>query len=281
MVIALLFTVVIGVVALARAYGEIDEDFVHDWADAHALTLTSANRPLVWWYLRNARVLRTWGVLAALLLPALVMAALGVDTGESVDATWAFVFGGHFVGALYAEVALRRPGPSATRTASLERREVQQYLPTRLRLAPVVVGALVVAVAALGWTAGIDPSDHTLLMAAVGSTPIIVLMVASAQRWIVRRPQPFSAPDLVAADDAIRSQSIHMLAGSGTAVLLSLLGVVSWAVARGDATGTTAMVVGFVGLATIPLALVSCLYYGHRAWRVLRTPFLRDAATTS
>ncbi len=278
MVLAVFLTVVVGAVALARAYSEIDEDFVHDWADAHALTLTTANRPLVWWYLRNARALRTWGVLAALLLPALGLLAVGSNSGDSADAWWVFVFAGHLAGALYAEVALRRPKPSSTRVASLEPRVVPQYLPARLRFAPAVFTSLVVAVAAVGWRAGIDPTDRTLAVLAVASAPVVAVAVATAQRWVVRRPQPFTAPDLIDADDAIRSQSIHMLAGSGTAVELSLLGVVCWVVVAGEASGVPATIIGFLGVATFPLALVACLYYGHRAWRVLRTPFLREPA---
>ena len=40
---------------------------------------------------------------------------------------------------------------------------------------------------------------------------------------MVRRPQPFTSPSLVAADDAIRAQSVHAIAGAGLALLLVAL----------------------------------------------------------
>lgn len=278
--VALALPLVVVAVALIRAYREVDEDFVHEWADAHALTLTTANRPLVWWYLRNARVLRTWGVLAALVLPQLAVFALGYQAGDGLDSWWVVIFAGHLAGALYAEVALRRPTPTSRRVASLERREVGQYLPMRLRVAPILVTAMVLVAAAVAWSAGLDSSDARETLVAGAAAVVVTLAIMAAQRWVVRRPQPFAAADLVAADDAIRSQSVHMLAGSGTAVLLSLLGTVCWTVTFA-ADGATGWIASAVGVLSLPLALVSCLYYGHRAWRVPRGPFLRDLAASS
>jgi hypothetical protein len=58
---------------------------------------------------------------------------------------------------------------------------------------------------------------------------VVALAVAGAvraiQRTVLRRAQPHSAPDVLAADDAIRSRSLHVLAGGGSAlVLLVVLG---------------------------------------------------------
>jgi len=54
------------------------------------------------------------------------------------------------------------------------------------------------------------------------------------QRWVVQRPQSFTEPALVAADDAIRSQSVHSIAGSGLAALLVLMSFVAWGLAVSD-----------------------------------------------
>jgi hypothetical protein len=43
------------------------------------------------------------------------------------------------------------------------------------------------------------------------------------QRRILDRPQPAGSPDLIAADDAIRSRSLNVLAGGGTALVLFLV----------------------------------------------------------
>ena len=56
-------------VVLSRAYGDVDDDFLVEWSRAHGLRLTPTNQPMVRWYLRNARVLRTWGALAGIFLP--------------------------------------------------------------------------------------------------------------------------------------------------------------------------------------------------------------------
>ncbi|MEO6629615.1 MAG: hypothetical protein ABIP03_13735, partial [Aquihabitans sp.] len=92
------FAVAVAVVVavLVRAYRQVDERFVGAWADAHALRLTPENRPMVGGYLRNARVLRTWGGLGGLLLAPIVLASLGFDLRSSV---WIWVFLGYLVGA--------------------------------------------------------------------------------------------------------------------------------------------------------------------------------------
>ena len=229
----------------------------------------------MWWYLRNARVLRTWGVLGGLVLPPLGVAALGFGR-DGVSTNWSFLFVGHLVGALYAEVALRRPAPSGTRTATLDRRELHQYLPARLRFAPVTVSGLLVAIAAVALATADLPRDAATWVSAcaVGALAISAA-VAIAQRWVVARPQPFIEPEMIAADDAIRSQSVHMLAGSGTAVILSLVGTAGSRVAV-DSNAPLSWIAGFSALASVPLAVVACLYYGHRAWRVRRGVLLRS-----
>jgi hypothetical protein len=37
---------------------------------------------------------------------------------------------------------------------------------------------------------------------------------------VLRRPQPLSEPDIIAADDAIRSRARHVLSGGGAALIL-------------------------------------------------------------
>jgi hypothetical protein len=56
---------------------------------------------------------------------------------------------------------------------------------------------------------------------------LTALAVAGAvrlgQHVIARRAQPLAAPDLIAADDAIRSRSLHVLSGAGAALVLFLV----------------------------------------------------------
>ena len=57
---------------LARAYARIADDVVDEWARARGLELAPEHRPVVASYLRGARIRRTWGIVAGLLLPSLL-----------------------------------------------------------------------------------------------------------------------------------------------------------------------------------------------------------------
>lgn len=273
MISMFLICLTVVLLALLRANRAVDDNFVDVWAQAHALTLTPENRPMVSWYLRTARLLRTWGGLGGLFLPPLALAALGFDAG-GVFPMWIFL--GYLAGALYAELSLVRP-IQGDRTASLVPRDLADYLPRRLLIAQrglgllIGAGAIVAAVAPYGdrTTKGLGLHGGGLL--AVGLIGVAFsVWLERVQRWVVQRPQPFTEPALVAADDAIRAQSVHSLAGSGLAALLVLNTLVAWALAVSDVQvlrWTMWIPSGF----GFPIALGVCLYYGHRAWRVPRT----------
>lgn len=275
MALFVLIPLVIGLVALSRAYAEVDDEFLREWSAAHALTLTPANRPMVRWYLRNARVLRTWGVLAGLGLPPLTFAAFGIG-GTRVPQDWTWIFVGYLVGALYAEVSLVRPMGSGPRAASIVPRDLDQYLPVRMLRVQRGLGIFTV-VASL--TAGFLPYGersqglnlpNTAVVLALGLVAgLFAVGLERLQRWLVERPQPFTDPELIAADDAIRSQSVHSLAGSGIAVLLLLAGSVCWAMANSDVQ-VFRWTMWAPGLFSFMAALYACMYFGHRAWRVRR-----------
>ena len=141
LVLATVLAVVIPL-QLFRAYRR-DEASVERWASEHGLEITTENRPLVAGYLRNARVLRTWGAVAGAILPSLVELAwsgrvqvLGFGTdGDSAPLGFGTIFVGYLVGALCAELAFARPAPGARRTASLVPRELEHYLARRVILA--------------------------------------------------------------------------------------------------------------------------------------------------
>ena len=279
MVFGLLVPLIVVLIALSRAYSEVDDRFVRQWARAHGLELTPDNRPMVAWYLLTARVLRTWGVLGGLFLPPLVGAALG--GGESPNLVWAFM--GYLVGAIYAELSLVRPVADGRRSASLVPRELADYLPRRLLWAQRGLGALAVVagIAAVavpyGQRSPWFERQDAILFAVVAGAAALGLGLERLQRWLVRRPQPFVEPSLVAADDAIRSQSVHSVAGSGIAVLLVLCGAAAGALSMSDVQ-VLRRTMWVVAAFSFLLALYACLYYGHRAWRVPRRPAGRPEA---
>jgi hypothetical protein len=283
MLALLIIPVALVLVVLSRAYGEVDDDFLVEWSEAHGLHLTPVNRPMVRWYLRNARVLRTWGALAGIFLPALAAAALNGQ--PQVPQGWTWIFVGYLVGALYAELSLVRPIGPGPRAASIVPRDLEHYLPRPLVRAQrgvgvaTVIGALVVGVLPYGERSP-GGAPNTAVVVALGLVAAAFAVgLERLQRWLVERPQPFVDPELLAADDAIRSQSVHSLAGAGLAILLLLAGSVCWAMAQSDVQ-VLRWVMWVPGLLSFLVALYVCLYYGHRAWRVRRPARAGDLRTS-
>lgn len=270
LLVSFLVVALVAGTALVRAYTELNEDFLQQWARAHALDVTAENRPMVRWYLRTARVMRTWGALAGFFVP--MAAAAAFDSSDSMPPVWVFV--GYLLGALYAEVSLARPLPPGRRAASLVPRPLVAYLPRRLLMTQRVLGIAI----ALGCLAvAVVPSGTRSPWAAVRwwtwlgvvAGPALAVGLEWLQGWVVRRPQPFADPALVAADDAIRAQSVHSVSGSGLAVELVWLSTLGWQLAASDVqflrwTMWVPAVLGFIA------AIGVCQYYGHRAWRVRR-----------
>lgn len=289
LLLPLLLVVVVAVpLAVARAHRPVDRGFVAAWAEAHDLALTPANRPMVSWYLRTAGILRTWGAVGGIVLPALFALAwsghlevLGYDAEGGAnpgDVGWIFL--GYLVGVLYAEVSLVRPVGTARRSASLVPRDLEDYLPRRILQTQRALGAAIavgvlVSLALPYETPFIAPGPVAAAVFLVWVTAF-VLGLERVQRWLVRRPQPFTDPSLVAADDAIRSQSVHSVAGAGLGVLLLMFAGVCVLLGSSD-VAVLRWTLWVPALASTLLALLACRYFGHRPWRVRRPPFTREA----
>src|SRR4051794_31750313 len=219
LVLALVLAVAIPL-ALWRAYRPAGGS-VEPWAPLHGLELTAESRPVVAAYLRRALVLRTWGGVAGAVLPSLAdlvingqVQVLGFGTdGESAPLAFGSIFVGYLLGALYAEVSFARPAPGDRRRASLAPRELAGYVPRRTILAQrsAAAGCALGAVAAALVPYADARSDPGAASALLGAAAVLALGAGleAVERWLVRRPQPFTTPALVAADDAIRAQSIQ------------------------------------------------------------------------
>lgn len=279
--------VLLAVVVLRRAYAAANEAGLRDWAEIHSLELTAESRPMVAWYLRTARVLRAWGAVAGLLLPTLIEGALGGplrvlglgSDGSGSPGAVVFILLGYLVGAFYAEIALRRRGGSGPRSASLVPRDLGDYLPSQvlwlqrgLGTAALLGVGLMGLVSLFEWGPGTERLSYPTLPVVLGFAGLVVAFIAGlewVQRWLVQRPQPFVEPALVAADDAIRSQSVHSLAGSGIAVLLLQCGFLL--IGLGAYAGPAlAWILGIPGLALCLSSVVVCHLVGHGSWRVRR-----------
>jgi len=285
--ILLIGMLLLAVVVLRRAYVATTTAGLREWAEVHGLELTAPSRPMVTWYLRTARVLRAWGAVAGLLLPTLIEGALGGplrvlgfgSDGSGSPGAVVFILLGYLVGAFYAEIALRRRGGKAMRSASLVPRDIEDYLPSQvlwlqrgLGAAALVGAGLMGLVSVFEWGRGAERLSYPTLPAVLVWAGLVVAFTAGlewVQRWLVRRPQPFVEPALVAADDAIRSQSVHSLAGSGIAVLLLQCGflLIGFGAYAGPAL---AWALGVPGLVLCLSSAVACQLVGHRSWRVRR-----------
>jgi hypothetical protein len=94
--------------------------------------------------------------------------------------------------------------------------------------------------------------------------------VEAVERWLVRRPQPFTSPALVAADDAIRAQSIRAVAGAALALLLLLCCGVSLGLQASDVRILHSVMV-VPAVACLIASLVVIGDAGEGRWRVRRS----------
>jgi hypothetical protein len=249
--LALVLAVVIPV-QLLRAYRR-DEAFAERWMRDRGLDPEGEARPVVARYLRSVRIARTWGGVAGALAPTVVelvlhgrVTVLGFGTdGENAPLAFGAIFLGYLAGVLAAELAFARP---ASGRASLAPRELSQYLPRWT----VVAQRGLTGAAAVG-AVFTDAPGFAIAVLVFGAA------LEAIERRLVRRPQPFTAPELVAADDAIRGQSIRAIAGAGLALLLL-------------AACAVALVLGapVVAAVALVLSLLACRDIGEGTWRVRR-----------
>jgi hypothetical protein len=207
---------------------------------------------------------------------------LGFGTdGTSAPLGFGTIFVGYLLGVLIAEVSLVRPADGPRRTAGLQRRELAAYLPRRIVLAQrAAAGAGAVGTVGIGLVP-YAAAVHNPRLASLALAALAVLAFGAGleaiERWLVRRPQPFTSPPLVAADDAIRAQSIHAVAGAGLALALLYCCGIALALQGSEVAALrTAMVVP--AAACLVLSCLACRGIGESTWRVRRA---RPAGTAS
>lgn len=171
-------------------------------------------------------------------------------------------------------MSLARPHDPARRSASLVPRELADYLPRHLLHVQRALGIVV----ALGLLAvGLVPYDPREvaqpewleLLAAAAAFAAFGAGLETVERWLVRRPQPFTSQSEVAADDAIRAQSVQSLAGSGLALLLVACSGIFVALAASD-VAVLRWTMWLPALVALLLSIRACLDIGQRTWRVRR-----------
>ncbi len=232
------------------------------WARAHGVAITSANAPLVAYFVPLVAVMRVVGGIGGLVLGPLFDRAVGARTSVGLG-FWVWIVAGWMLGAWLAD---RHVGADLRtgRGASLAARRLADYLPLGLRGAPAIGAAGVVVLAAT--LPGGGPSTIDRVTSAVVAVATAGL-VALGQRSVVGRPQPADEPSVLAADDAVRATTIHHVGGGGTAVTLFLIADLAGEAlavgSSGTGPGLLFLIAGFG-------ALVAWRYFAFRAWRVRR-----------
>jgi hypothetical protein len=125
------------------------------------------------------------------------------------------------------------------------------------------------AVAAVPFPAATSNPSSGALIAIAAAIVALAAGLETAERWIVRRPQPFVEPALVAADDALRAQSIRAAAGAGLALLLLYVAGISLVLQASDVSALHATMV----VPAVVCLLASLFAYSgisNGAWRVRR-----------
>ena len=200
------------------------------------LVITDRNGIQVAAYLRIARRWR----MACVTLAVCLSVGYGL-TQQRFTISFTAILAGLFAGVLFAEV--RMAGlTSVKRAAALAPRRLSNYLHRTGRSA--LAGALLL----FALLVIIRPE---LTIGTVAS-PVIGLIAWLSIRRILRRAQPVAEPDRIAADNAIRTQSLQTLAASGSALI-------AYAILAQLAQ------LGVPGLLLIPIGLIGIPWF---AWRI-------------
>jgi hypothetical protein len=244
----------------------IGEEAVERWAQSAGLALTDENRRVVRRYLTWSRRARRTGGLAGFVLPNLY--------GGIVDHSFAgfpfpFIVGGYLLGAVVAEVVVNRPRRRSG-AALLVARRLDDYLPGRvlaLQRGLPVVAVLLPGAFALSPFPDLVPSPnvepHTLAGFAVPAAVAVgtAVVIEALQRLIVARRQPITSHDDLAVDDAIRSSSLHVLAGAALAMLLFTVAVEVGSLAAFAEASAWPVPLAWVPLAGLVVALLASGVY--------------------
>jgi hypothetical protein len=231
-----LFLPVLVAVAVASRSFRVDEEYIATWASSAGLELTEETRPAVRRYLIWSRRSRTVGGLAGFVAPVLYAwvaeEAFGLDATprDTGGASVLLMFGGYLVGALFAELVINRPGrqqgpmlPGARRLGEY----LSHYLLVIQRgLGIACVVLAVIAVLVFSFAPMPRRSPDVGLVALFGSMSVgVAAVIEAAQRVIIGRRRRASGSMEIAADDAMRSSSVHLVAGAGIAILIFFVAV--------------------------------------------------------
>lgn len=208
----------------AFATGQVSRRRLERFAQRQRLTVTPDNGGPIIGYLTTTRRWRTAGVLAGWVVAE---ATAPLRRGEiSTGTDWIMIAVGWFLGAVIAEVRVEHLRHGRIRAASLRPRPPGRYVrPLAWALVPAaaVLALTVAAATAAAGTLGWARPDGVWAAIWVVAALMVAVAVRAIQYAVLRRPQPRAAPDLLAADDAIRARSLHVLSCAGAALVFVMV----------------------------------------------------------
>lgn len=255
---------------------------IDSWAHAHGITLTDETRAFVSTHLHRNLRWRTTGAVIGIVIPF----------GTNLPGLEMLI--GYLLGALLAEVTASPFPATDGHRALLSPRGIDDYVSSQavMRfqflcvLATVTAAAFfilplknnVVCTLCLGETE--SPTTKASAITEMSAIPfaitalgalVLLGVVQASLRYIANRKQPAAAPDVMAADDALRSAGMHTTLGAGTAIAYLLLG----AVVLGNGIATEWQILRWaavpVSIACLLGSIVTWLRYGHDTpWAVQR-----------
>jgi hypothetical protein len=190
------------------------------WESGLVLTVENGSRIVD--VIARTRFWRVVGVVTSLAVFVL-LGVVEIVADQSLTVSLLMVLGvliGYYVGSVVAEfrTARRVVGPGL-RSASIAPRDPEDYIGGWARRWPLVLGVTGVGAAVVAVAAG----NRDLWLPAAGlGAGVVAVTTALITRYVLERPQSTEAADLRAADDAIRSRSLHVLAGSAVGIQLWL-----------------------------------------------------------
>jgi hypothetical protein len=198
----------------------LDGGGLERWAERFGAPLTEETVPYLQAHLRHGLRWRH-GLGAAVFVATSLLPGVASIAWRTSTPRWIALvgFGGYLVGATAAE--LRRWAMPAGRSgrAALVSRRVTDYVPAWPLRIIGVVSIVVAASAAVAMHARrIDPDSArygesaTTLLAGVAAVACVVVLVGVTLLTIAGRRQSSDSPELLRADEALRSHSAHIVA---------------------------------------------------------------------
>jgi hypothetical protein len=253
--VALVVLVVAGAVWIGRRGAPAT---VTDWAVATGVVVSCESAPVVERYLNRSRRARRVGALVGFLSPWLYAAASGREVDEGA---WALtlMLAGYMLGAVIAEITVDRSNEGAS-AAVVQARRLDDYLPgwivgLQRALGIASLGLLLPYALAMPADELELPGIGLVATFALGGA-LIAAIAEMLERHIIARRQSFADIDDVAVDDAIRSTSLHMVAGAALALLIQFVGPLSALTVVAALPDTRSGAAGIVGGVLIILAFI-------------------------